>query len=78
MESDFKDNIYSELIKHLGGQVKAAYELGVNQSTVSNYKTGRHTMSALVAMRAEKITGGKFKAVDLCPAIKRCTAVGAA
>lgn len=57
------------LVDHFEDQVKTAKALGVSQSAVSQWISGASRMSALVALRAEKETAGKFKAVDLCPAI---------
>lgn len=62
--------IYSELVSFLGGQVATAKALGVSQSNVSGYINGRWNMSELVALKAEKATNGKFKAVDLCPSLQ--------
>lgn len=58
-------NIYSELVDHLGGPTKAAKALRVKQGTASGWTTGAHGMSQVVAMRAQIITGGRFKASDL-------------
>lgn len=58
-----------KLVDHFEDQVKTAKALGVSQSAVSQWITGASRMSALVALRAEKQTDGKFKAVDLCPEI---------
>lgn len=63
-------NIYDSLSKSLGGQVAAANELGISQPTMSGYINGRWYMSEKVARRAERITKGKYKAIDLCPALK--------
>lgn len=58
-----------KLVDHFEDQVKTAKALGVSQSAVSQWITGASRMSALVALRAEKQTDGKFKAADLCPEI---------
>lgn len=63
-----------QLIDHFGDQVKTAKALGVTQSAVSQWISGSSRMSAVVATRAEAETGGKFKAVDLCPALRRASA----
>jgi len=55
------------LIKHFGNQQKTAEALGVKQGTVSGWATGRHGVSEVHALIAEKLTGGTIKAVDLCP-----------
>lgn len=62
--------LYTSLVAHFGGQVLTANALKISQSTVSGYVTGRWNMSISAANRAEKATNGKFKAVDLCPALK--------
>ena len=64
-----------KLIEHFGDQVKTAKALGVSQSAVSQWLSGSSRMSALVALRAENETGGLFKAVDLCPALRGATKV---
>lgn len=64
------ENIYVDLVSHLGGHVKASKALGVEQGTVSGWTRGAHGMSAHVAMRAESVTGGKFKASDLHEKLK--------
>lgn len=61
--------IYQNLVEHFGGQVATANALKVSQSTISGYISGRWNMSEKVALRAEIATGGKFKSVDLCPAL---------
>ena len=55
------------LIQHFDGQTNTAAKLGVKQPTVSGWVTGRHGMSEGTALKAEKLTGGKVKAVALCP-----------
>ena len=62
--------IYQELVNHFGGQVATAKALKVSQSNISGYVSGRWNMSEIVAIRAEKATKRKFKAVDLCPSLK--------
>ena len=59
-----------KLIEHFGDQVKTAKALGVSQPAVSQWLSGSSRMSALVALRAENKTGGLFKAIDLCPALR--------
>ncbi|MFW2078840.1 hypothetical protein ACG94X_14185 [Acinetobacter sp. ULE_I010] len=62
--------LYLELVEHFGSQDLAADALKVSQSNISGYVSGRWNMSEKVAIRAEKATEGKFKAVDLCPSLK--------
>lgn len=59
-----------QLIEHFGGTEKGlADALGVSQPTVHAWKTGKHGVSALKALEIERITEGKFRAVDFCPAL---------
>ena len=62
-------SIYKDLVEHFGGQKKTAVELNVKQPSVHAWVTGKTKMSALVALRVEQKTQGKFKAVELCPEI---------
>ncbi|MBT2773820.1 helix-turn-helix domain-containing protein [Halomonas sp. ISL-60] len=63
------DPLFNRLVNHFETQTKAAVALGVDQTTVSGWVRGKHGMSPAVALRAEKITGGQFKAADLCPSV---------
>lgn len=62
--------LYQELVEYFGGQKATAKALSVSQSNISGYVSGRWNMSSMVAVRAEKTTNGKFKAIDLCPSLK--------
>ena len=62
-------SIYSDLVKHFGGQVKTAEALGVGQGTGSGWVRGKHGMSPITALKAERATDAEFKAVDLCPSL---------
>lgn len=64
-------SIFHDLVNHFGTQTRTAERLGVDQGTVSGWVRERHGMSAVTALRAEAETDGRFKAVDLCPALKR-------
>lgn len=64
-------NIFNCLIEHFGTQQKTADALRVDQGTVSGWARGRHGMSPVTALKAEAVTQGKFKAVDLCPDLLR-------
>lgn len=59
------------LVKHFGSQDATAAALNVKQGTVSGWVRGVHGCSAEVAMRAERITNGLFKAVDLRPSLSQ-------
>lgn len=65
-------NAIKELVGNLGGQVSTADALKVKQPTVSGWITGRHGMSPIVAMRAERLTG--IPASDLCPELNEVPA----
>lgn len=57
------------LVRHFGGQTQTAKALKVNQGAVSNWVRGKHGMSPAVALRAEKLTDGRFTAAQLCPSV---------
>jgi len=57
------------LIKHFGTQESAAEALGVKQGTVSGWVRGKHGVSPAVALRAERLTDGRFTAAELCPSV---------
>lgn len=61
--------IFTKLISHFGNQKKTAAALGVDQSAVSGWLRSKHGMSPLIAIRAEKITEGKFLKSELCPRV---------
>lgn len=60
---------YSRLVARFGGQQKTAKALGCTQPSVSAWVQGKANMSAALALKAERLTAGEFKAVDLCPAL---------
>lgn len=62
--------IYRDLVGHFGSQIETASSLNVKQPSVNAWLVGKAQMSAETAIRAEKATNGKFKAVDLCPKLK--------
>ena len=62
--------VFKQLVAHFGGQTATAAAIGVKQPTVSGYLNGKWGMPPIVAIRAENATQGKFKASDLCPALK--------
>lgn len=64
------DSPVARLIKHFGTQAKTAQALGVKQGTVSGWATGRHGVSEVHALIAEKLTSGAVKAVELCPRLE--------
>lgn len=70
-ERDSFQAIYSNLVAYFGSQEKTAESLDVTQPAVSGWISGKKLMSVDIASKAEKATNGKFKAVDLCPALKR-------
>lgn len=56
----------SELVAFFGGQNKTAIALGVSQPTVNGWLSGKHGVSAEVALKAERISSGRIKATALC------------
>lgn len=58
-----------EMVAYFGNQTQTARNLNVSQPAVSQWISGASRMSPLIAIRAEKITDGRFKASDLCPAL---------
>lgn len=61
--------IFRSLVSHFGTQMKTADCLQVDQATVSGWVRGKHGMSPAVALRAAKLTGGRFTAAELCPSV---------
>lgn len=62
-------SIFQSLVSHFGTQIKTAECLKVDQATVSGWVRGKHGMSPAVALRAAKLTGGRFTAAELCPSV---------
>lgn len=62
--------LLKQAVDHFGSQKKAADAIGITQPTL-NYSLSTGIVSAEVALRIQKATGGKFKAVDLRPSLKR-------
>ena len=60
---------FQSLVGFFGNQIKTAELLKVDQATVSVWVRGKHGMSPAVALRAEKLTDGKFTAAQLCPSV---------
>lgn len=61
--------IYQDLVDFFDGQTKTAQKLNVSQPSVNAWIKGKAKMSPLIALRAERITEGAFKAQDLCPSV---------
>lgn len=57
----------SRLISFFGTQDQTAKAMGVSQPTVAGWASGKHGVSELNALKAERITKGKIKASELCP-----------
>lgn len=55
------------LIAFFGTQGKTAKAVGCSQTTVFKWLHEQMQVSPLYAQKIEIITGGEFKAVDLCP-----------
>ena len=60
-------NTIDQLIQHFGNQNTLAQKLGLSQGAVSQWRTDKSKISPENALKIEKITDGKFRAVDLCP-----------
>lgn len=73
MKNDVKEK-FKKLVNYFGGQPETCKALGVKQSTVSGWVNGKHGCRAEIALLAEKRTNGKFKAVELCPALEKLEA----
>ena len=56
-----------ELVAEYGSQEKLARAIGVKQGTITGWIHGKHGINEINALRIEKITNGKVKAIDLCP-----------
>lgn len=63
------------LVEHFEGQAKCAKAIGVSQPTVANWLSGKHGVSAVTALRIELVTGGEFKAAELCPDLSAVSSV---
>lgn len=61
-------DIVTKLIEHFGGtQEKLASALNVKQGTVTGWLNKKHGIGESNALKIEKLTQGKFKAIELCP-----------
>lgn len=60
-------NAYKQLAERYGTQQALANALNCSQPLVWKWLNGKATMSAHLAIKAEKLTQGKFKAYELCP-----------
>ena len=56
-----------QLINHFGNVAKTARALEISVTAVGYWKKGKNGVALKTAIKAEKLTGGKIKAVDLCP-----------
>lgn len=59
--------ILLELIAEYGSQEKLARAIGVKQGTITGWIHGKHGINELNALRIEKMTNGRVRAIDLCP-----------
>lgn len=64
-------SIYQSALDHFGSQEKFADAIGASQTSVSNWINGKYEMSIDYALATQNVTNGKFKAADLCPALKK-------
>lgn len=69
------DSPISRLIKFFGTQERTAQALGVSQASVSGWAGGKHGMSELHALKAERLTSGAVKATELCSRLADAQAV---
>ncbi|WP_430305294.1 transcriptional regulator [Pseudomonas mosselii] len=60
------DSRIQRLIDHFGTQQKAAEALGVDQTTISGWLRGKHSVSPANALRIQAATSGSIQAVELC------------
>lgn len=65
-----KDETIAKVIDFFGSQAKLAKAIGVEQGTVTGWLNRKHGINAINALKIEKATNGKFKAVDLCPKLR--------
>lgn len=56
-----------EIITFFGTQQKLGSALGCSQTTVFKWLHNQMNITPLHALKIEKLTNGKFKAVELCP-----------
>lgn len=68
MQKD-QNHIFQEVIDHFGNQPKTAKALGITQASVQGWLTSGR-MSADNALLIQKLTRGKFNALDLRPSLK--------
>jgi DNA-binding transcriptional regulator YdaS (Cro superfamily) len=62
----------SLIVAHFdGNQAATARACGVSQPTVHGWVSGAHKISPQTAIRIEKATCGKFKAVNICAALSQ-------
>lgn len=62
--------LLKQAVDYYGNQKKAADAFGITQPTL-NHSLSTGVVSAEVALRIQKATNGKIKAVDLRPSLKR-------
>lgn len=62
---------YQAVVDHFGDQTKTALALGLKQPSVCAWLNGSAVMSESTALRVQKLTDGKFLAVELSPTLKR-------
>lgn len=62
-----KNHVVKNLIANFGSQILLADALGLKQGTITGWLNNKHGISERNALKIEKLTNGKFRAVDLCP-----------
>ena len=63
---------FKRVMRHLGGATKTAKSLGVSRAFVYQMLGGDRPVPPMLALKIERISGGKFRATDLNP--KACLA----
>lgn len=61
--------LFDEIIKHFGSQVELARTLGIARANVSIWR--RQGVPSCHAITIERLTDGKFKAVDMSEHMKK-------
>ncbi len=54
-------------IEIVGGQISLASKLGVNQSFISQIRTGARPIPATLCPKIQKVTGNQIKCAELRP-----------
>lgn len=55
------------VVKHFGGATKAARQLGLSRAFIYQMLNSERPVPPMLALKIERMTAGKFAAVDLNP-----------